>query len=84
MEGLKVVVLAGTLSDDPEVRPMPSGDQVTRFRLHVPEPRKRVLPVSVWERSARRACQGLGRGDAVLVRGHLVRRFYRDGSGDGP
>lgn len=62
---------------------MPSADQVTRFRLQVPEPGKRVLPlpVSVWERPARQACQGLARGDAVLVRGHLVPRFYRDGSG---
>jgi single-strand DNA-binding protein len=80
---VNVVVLAGRLSDDPEVKSMPSGDQVTRFRLHVPEAGKRVLPlpVSAWERTARRACERLVRGDAVLVRGHLVRRFFRDGGG---
>ena len=83
MVAVNVVVLAGRLSDRPEVKTMPSGDQVTRFRLHVPEAGKRVLPlpVSAWERMARRACDRLDKGDEVLVRGHLVRRFFRDGGG---
>lgn len=83
MVTVNVVVLAGRLSDTPEVKAMPSGDQVTRFRLHVPETGRRVLPlpVSAWERAPRRACEHLARGDAVLVRGHLVRRFFRDGGG---
>jgi single-strand DNA-binding protein len=83
MVGVNVVVLAGRLSDDPETRTMPSGDEVVRFRLHVPHPERRALPlpVSVWERAARRACHALSRGDAVLVRGQLVRRFFRDGAG---
>ena len=83
MVTVNVVVLAGRLSDDPEVKAMPSGDQVTRFRLHVPEAGRRVLPlpVSAWERTARRACERLARGDEVLVRGHLIRRFFRDGGG---
>jgi len=80
---VNVVVLAGRLSDTPEVKPMPSGDQVTRFRLYVPEAGKRnlPLPVSVWDRLARKGCERLEKGDPVLVRGHLVRRFYRDGGG---
>ena len=83
MVAVNVVVLAGKVSDDPEVKEMPSGDQVARFRLHVPEAGKRVLPlpVSAWERLARKGCEGLAKGDAVLVRGHLVRRFFRDGGG---
>lgn len=83
MIAVNVVVLAGRLSDEPEVKSMPSGDQVTRFRLMVPEAGKRVLPlpVSVWDRLARRSCQGLIKGDAILVRGHLIRRFFRDGGG---
>ena len=83
MVTVNVVVLAGRLSDVPEVKQMPSGDAVTRFRLHVPETGKRVLPlpVSAWERTARKACERLGKGDEVLVRGHLVRRFFRDGGG---
>jgi single-strand DNA-binding protein len=83
MVAVNVVVLAGRLSDSPEVKSMPSGDQVTRFRLYVPEAGKRVLPlpVSAWDKLARKGCQSLVKGDAVLVRGHLVRRFFRDGGG---
>ena len=71
MVTVNVVVLAGRLSDVPEVKEMPSGDHVTRFRLHVPDPGKRVLPlpVSAWDRLARKGCDGLVKGDAVLVRG---------------
>lgn len=83
MVGVNVVVLAGRLADSPEVKELPSGDKVTRFRLRVPESGKRVLPlpVSAWDRLARKACDRLERGDAVLVRGQLVRRFFRDGGG---
>ena|SRR5919106_1050273 len=83
MVTVNVVVLAGRLSDVPEVKAMPSGDQVTRFRLQVPEAGKRVLPlpVSAWDKLPRKACENLVKGDAVLVRGHLIRRFFRDGGG---
>ncbi len=83
MVTVNVVVLAGRLTDVPEVKSMPSGDEVTRFRLQVPEAGKRVLPlpISAWERLARKGCERLAKGDAVLVRGHLVRRFFRDGAG---
>lgn len=84
MVTVNVVVLAGRLSADPEILEMPSGDTVARLRLQVPEAGKRVLPlpVAAWDRSARRACDRLAKGDAVMVRGHLVRRFFR-GQGGG-
>jgi single-strand DNA-binding protein len=83
MVTVNVVVLAGRLSEAPENKEMPSGDSVTRFRLSVPEAGRRSLPlpVSAWERAARKGCERLAKGDAVLVRGHLVRRFFRDGGG---
>lgn len=83
MIAVNVVVLAGRVSDPPDVKSMPSGDQVVRFRLHVPDEGRRVLPfpVSAWDASARRCSVKLVKGDAVLVRGHLVRRFFRDGGG---
>jgi single-strand DNA-binding protein len=79
MVGVNVVVLAGRLSDDPDVKAMPSGDEVTRFRLQVPQAGKRPLPlpVSAWDRMARKMCERLAKGDSVLVRGHLIRRYYR-------
>lgn len=80
MVAVNVVILAGRLSDAPEVKEMPSGDHVTRFRLYVPDSGKRVLPlpVSAWDRLARKGCERLTKGDEVLVRGHIVRRFFRD------
>ena len=81
---VNVVVLAGTLSTDPEFTEMPSGDTVARLRLSVPETGKRVLPlpVTAWDRPNRKACERLGKGDHVMVRGHLIRRFFR-GQGEG-
>src|SRR5213595_3285895 len=43
MVSVNVVVLAGRLSDAPELKTMPSGDQVARFRLAIPEEGKRLL-----------------------------------------
>jgi single-strand DNA-binding protein len=84
MVAVNVVVLAGTIAAEPVERQMPSGDQVTELRLSVPETGKRLLPlpVAAWHRDVgKRALKGLGKGDDVLVYGHLVRRFYRSGAG---
>src|SRR5688572_15222175 len=84
MVTVNVVVLAGRLSADPEFAEMPSGDTVAKLRLQVPEAGKRVLPlpVAAWDRGARKGCERLAKGDTVMVRGHLVRRFMR-GQGGG-
>ena len=84
MVTVNVVVLAGKLSADPEFVEMPSGDTVARLRLQVPEAGRRVLPlpIAAWERPARKGCERLAKGDAVMVRGHLQRRFFR-GQGGG-
>jgi single-strand DNA-binding protein len=83
MVSVNVVVLAGRLSADPEFAEMPSGDTVARLRLQVPEAGKRVLPLPVvaWDRPARKGCERLAKGDAVMVRGHLVRRFFKGNGG---
>ncbi len=84
MVTVNVVLLAGRLSTDPEFVEMPSGDTVARLRLQVPEAGKRVLPlpVAAWDRAPRKGCERLAKGDPVMVRGHLVRRFFR-GQGGG-
>lgn len=83
MVTVNVVVLAGRLSADPEFVEMPSGDRVAKLRLQVPEAGKRVLPlpVAAWTSTARRSCERLQKGDSVMVRGHLVRRFFRGPGG---
>jgi single-strand DNA-binding protein len=84
MVTVNVVVLAGRLSANPEFAEMPSGDTVAKLRLQVPEAGKRVLPlpVAAWDRVARKGCEHLTKGDPVMVRGRLVRRFAR-GQGGG-
>jgi len=84
MVTVNVVVLAGTVAAEPVRRRLPSGDEVTELRLSVPEAGKRLLPlpVAVWHSSlGPQALGGIVKGDAVLVHGQLVRRFYRSGAG---
>jgi single-strand DNA-binding protein len=81
---VNVVVLAGTVATEPLKRELPSGDEVVELRLSVPEAGKRLLPlpVAVWPKTlGKRALNGIGKGDDVLVYGQLARRFYRNGAG---
>ena len=84
MVTVNVVVLAGTVSADPVMRELPSGDEVTELKLSVPEAGKRFLPlpVAAWHKAVgKRALRDIAKGDAVLVHGQIVRRFYRNGGG---
>ena|SRR6478609_12001813 len=81
---VNVVILAGTVAADPVTRRMPSGDEVTELRISVPETGRRLLPlpVAAWHATVGRAAvDAIAKGDAVLVHGQLVRRFYRSGAG---
>lgn len=84
MVTVNVVVLAGTVAADPVRRRMPSGDEVTELRVSIPELGKRLLPlpVAAWHGTVGPdALEEIAKGDAVLVHGQLVRRFYRSGAG---
>ena len=84
MVTVNVVVLAGTVSADPVLRRMPSGDEITELRLSVPEAGRRLLPlpVAAWHATVGpEAVHDIAKGDEVLVHGQLVRRFYRSGAG---
>jgi len=82
------VTLSGRVSADPEVRVLPSGDEVISFRLVVPRSpvalRRSKQPVdtfecSAWSASMRRTVRRLTAGQHVEVTGELRRRFTRRG-----
>lgn len=87
------VRLAGTVSAAPEVRVMPSGDELGLVRVVVPRTKRRarsdgragpsvdVLDCCAWAARPRRALASWRPGDEVEVRGALRRRFYRVGGG---
>jgi hypothetical protein len=58
--------------------------EVTELRISVPETGRRLLPlpIAAWHATVGRATlEPIAKGDAVLVYGQLVRRFYRSGAG---
>jgi single-strand DNA-binding protein len=71
-----VVVLEGELSKPPEVRTLPSGTELAVLTVRVPatDGPARSLAVTVWEPAP--ATVAIEPGSAVLVVGHLVRRFW--------
>lgn len=87
------VRLAGTVSGDPEVRVMPSGDELCVVRVVVPRTHRRirsdgragpsvdVLDCCAWDARPRRSLASWRSGDQVEVKGALRRRFYRVGGG---
>ena len=76
-----VVVLEGELSKPPEARTLPSGTElaVLTLRVRADDGPARSLAVTVWEPDA--AVLSLEPGVAVLVVGHLVRRFWGGAAG---
>lgn len=75
METNNVVLLRGTLTNDPVVRTLPSGDSVTQLELSTQVDGRSVsVPVSVHDRAVT-----VGTGDAVVVTGYIRRRFFRAG-----
>jgi single-strand DNA-binding protein len=86
--GTNLVVLRGTLSRDPEVRALPSGDAVAAFDVTIrPDPadgrtagptaRAESVPVAWFDPPG---ASRLGAGDEVVVVGRVRRRFFRAGS----
>ena len=88
------VVVRGRVSQDPERRELPSGDEVWVFRLVVRRPAVRgategavrratvdALECAAFAARPRRSVAGWGAGDVVEVEGALRRRFYRAGAG---
>lgn len=74
-EALNVAVVRGTVSSEPKVRELPSGDTVTNVEVTTRLVTGSVsVPVVVHEGSVT-----VGQGDVVVVAGHIARRFFRSG-----
>lgn len=87
LEALNEVRLVGRVSQEPELRELPSGDSIWTFRVVVPReptrerPRPPVdaLECVVWSGRLKRSVRSWRPGDMVEVTGSLRRRFYRAG-----
>ncbi|MCU0265745.1 MAG: single-stranded DNA-binding protein [Actinomycetia bacterium] len=82
------VRVSGRLAAAPQQRTLPSGDELTTFRLVVrrPEPRGRgpavdTLDCVTWRGDVRRTVGRWRAGDVVAVEGSLRRRFWRSAGG---
>lgn len=85
------VRLTGAVSGDPEVRVLPSGDELCVFRMVVPRvplraradgrrsPSVDVVDCCAWDARTRRSVRSWRPGDEVEVSGALRRRFFRAG-----
>ena len=75
MDANNVVVVRGTISSEPVVRTLPSGDSVTQIELTTRMANGTTsVPVSVHD-----APVTVDAGDEIVVTGHVSRRFFRAG-----
>lgn len=84
------VMLVGRVSAAPEVRELPSEDELVTFRLIVPRAGTRragqrttvdVIDIACWSARTRRAALRFEPDTVVQVQGSLRRRFFRAGGG---
>jgi single-strand DNA-binding protein len=77
---MNVAVIRGSLSRDPELRELPSGDRVVNYEVTVRDvspaesvPVVWVEPTGAWD--------AVAAGDEVVVAGRVRRRFFRTAAG---
>jgi single-strand DNA-binding protein len=76
-----VAVVVGTLSRDPELRDLPSGDTVLGLEVTVRPEGGTAETVNVAWYDAPVAAERWRAGDEILVTGRTRRRFFRAGGG---
>ena len=82
------VRLRGRLADRPEIRSLPSGDEVVTFRLVVGRRPTRgsqvtvdTIDCTIWGATLRRRASAWLPGEVLVVEGSLRRRFWRSPQG---
>ncbi|MEU5322934.1 single-stranded DNA-binding protein [Streptomyces sp. NPDC021056] len=93
MSGETIITVCGNLVDDPELRFVPNGAAVARFRI-ASTPRvydkqtsewrdgeSLFLSCQVWRQAAEHVAESLGKGMRVIVQGRLKQRSYEDREG---
>ena len=88
MASLNKVLLIGNLTQDPELRRIPSGTAVSTLRLAVSESfqnksgerveRTVFLDVDVWDGQAKNCAQYLSKGSPVFIEGRLQLESWDD------
>lgn len=92
-ESLNRITLVGRVSAEPQVRTLPSDDELVTFRLIVTRPPDRnradassrtkvdVIDIACWSARTRRTAARLEPDAVVQVEGALRRRFFQGGGG---
>ncbi|MEO7269197.1 MAG: single-stranded DNA-binding protein [Knoellia sp.] len=81
---VNTVELSGRVSGEPELRELPSGDELVTLRLVVARPSGGpvdTIDLACWSTSARRSAGRVTDGELVHVTGALRRRFFRTPGG---
>lgn len=84
VEEVNLVELTGRVSGDPQMRELPSGDELVTLRLVVARDGGGpvdTIDCACWSAVARRAAGRFADGDRVRVEGSLRRRFFRTPGG---
>lgn len=79
---MNVAVIRGSLSRDPELRDLPSGDRVVNYEVTVRDVSPAESVPVVWFEPTN-GWDGLAAGDEVVVAGRVRRRFFRTATGTG-
>jgi len=75
------VVVVGRVTTGPADRGLPSGDEITTWRVTVDRPGdgRDVIDCTAWTARVRRSAAAWERGDVVEITGALRRRFFTAG-----
>ena len=77
---MNIAVIWGSLSRDPEMRALPSGDRVVNYEVTVRDLSPAESVPVVWVEPTK-GWDALAAGDEVVVTGRVRRRFFRTATG---